>query len=273
MDQSKVIRLVSILVGILIVVLIFSSSLFVSIGTGERGIKYKPLSGGLDIETVYGQGLKFKMPWNTMIIYEIRKQENEQSMEVLSSNGLDIAIDVSIRYRPIEDKIGYLHDQIGKNYNEKIIIPELRSSTREVIGNYKPEELYSSSREKIQDKIYQKTKDVLDDNYIDVDALLIRSIQLPNQIKRAIERKLEEQQAIQQKEYSKQKAKKEAERKEIEARGKAEANRIIDESLTNKVLREKAITATENLATSENSKTVIIGSGEDGLPVMLNSAK
>lgn len=271
--NKRLIRLFTIVGGIVIVLLIFSSSLFKTINSGEKGVKYQPLAGGLDKDYVYGQGLKFKMPYNSIIVFEVRKQENEQSMEVLSSNGLDIQVDVSIRYRPIDDKIGYLYDEVGKNYLNKIVIPELRSATREVIGQYKPEELYSSSRKKIQQKIYERTRSVLVDNNIRLDAILIRSIQLPTQIKNAIEAKLTEQQRIQQKEYSKEVAQKEAEREKIEARGKADANDILDQSLTNKILREKAITATENLAKSDNSKIIVVGNGQDGLPVMLSADK
>jgi len=273
MQNANLFKILGIAGGILLILIIFSSSLFVTIGSGERGVKYEPLGGGLDIEDIYDQGLKFKMPWNTMIIFETRKQENEQSMEVLSSNGLDIKVDVSIRYRPHEEKIGYLYNEVGKNYLNKIIIPELRSATREVIGQYEPEELYHSDRKKIQNEIFTRTKEVLTKNYIALDAILIRSIQLPPQIKNAIERKLEEQQKIQQKEYSKQTAKKEAERKKIEAKGKAEANEILSQSLTDEILQEKAITATEELSNSKNSKIIVVGNGKDGLPVMLSADK
>ncbi len=273
MQNTRLFKILAIAGGLLIVLLLFSSSLFVTIGSGERGVKYQPLAGGLDEDDVYEQGLKFKMPWNSMIIFETRKQENEQGMEVLSSNGLDIKVDVSIRYRPVEEKIGYLYNEVGKNYLNKIIIPELRSATREVIGQYEPEELYHSDRKKIQNEIFTRTKEVLTKNYIALDAILIRSIQLPQQIKNAIERKLQEQQKIQQKEYSKQTAQKEAERKKVEAKGKAEANRILSESLTDEILKEKAISATENLVESDNSKVIVVGNGQDGLPVMLSADK
>ncbi len=271
--DKRFIRIFTLVGGIVIVLLIFSSSLFVTIGAGEKGVKYQPLAGGLDKDDVYGQGLKFKMPWNSMIVFEVRKQENKQTMEVLSSNGLDIGVDVSIRYRPSDDKIGYLYDDVGTNYLNKIIIPELRSATREVIGQYKPEELYSSSRKKIQNKIYERTRQVLEKNNIRLDAILIRSIRLPDQIKNAIEQKLTEQQRIQQKEYSKEVAQKEAEREKIEAQGKADANEILNQSLTDKILREKAISATEKLSKSNNSKVIVVGNGQDGLPVMLSADK
>ncbi len=270
-NNPKLIRAIVIIAVTLVIIIAFSSSLFFSVGPGEKAVMYRPLSGGLDKETIYSQGLHFKVPWNRNITFEIRKKEKEQSMEVLSSNGLDIALELSVRYRPLQEKIGHLYDEVGADYLEKIIIPEVRSATREVIGKYKPEELYSSDREGIQRQIYERTALVLRKNYIDLDALLIRSIKLPPQIKQAIERKLTEQQAIQQKEYSKQKAQKEAERLKIEAEGKSDANRILNASLTDKILKEKAISATERIAESENSKIVIMGNGKDGMPVMLSA--
>ncbi len=272
MDNNK--RLIQIAViggGVLLLIIIFSSQIFVKVDPGERAVMYRPLSGGLDpSETPYGQGLHLKAPWNNMIVYSVRKQETEQQMDVLSSNGLDIGLDVSVRYRPVADSIGYLHNEVTTPYKKNILIPEVRSATRQVIGQYTPEELYASERNEIQGKIQGQLKHSLTKNYIDLEKVLIRSIKLPPKIKNAIEMKLAEEQKIQQKEYAKQKEKKEAERRKIEAKGKADANKILDQSLTKKVLRDKGIEATEKLATSDNSKTVVIGGGDDGLPIILN---
>jgi regulator of protease activity HflC (stomatin/prohibitin superfamily) len=101
----------------------------------------------LDKETIYGQGFHVIAPWNDMHVYNVKIQENYEAMEVLSKNGLSIKIDLSFRYNAIDNKIGYLHDNIGKSYVNSIVKPEIRSVTREVIGNYLPEELYSSKRE------------------------------------------------------------------------------------------------------------------------------
>lgn len=273
MDKNK--RLIQLAViggGVLLLIIIFSSRIFVSISPGERGVLYQPLAGGLDpSDTPYQQGLHIIAPWNRMIVYDVRKHENEQKLDVLSSNGLDIGLDLSTRYRVVPDSIGYLHNEIGKDYKNRIIVPEVRSATRQVIGQYTPEELYASERNEIQGKIHRMLDKSVDNNYLDLDALLIRSIQLPPKIKEAIEMKLAEEQTIQQKEYAKQKEKKEAERREIEARGKAKANEILNASLTDKVLRDKGIEATRELAGSENAKTVVIGGGGDGLPLILGN--
>jgi regulator of protease activity HflC (stomatin/prohibitin superfamily) len=204
-----------------------------------------------------------------MNVYEIRKKEIQETMDVLSSNGLEIVMDMSLWYKPQFKDLGRLHDDLGPNYLESIVKPSLRSATRTVIGRYTPEQLYAEKREVIQREIEEETDKLLEDKYVMVDRTLIRSIKLPTKIKQAIERKLEQEQQSLEYEFKLQKAKKEAERQKIEAEGKARANRIISESLTSKILQEKGIEATKKLAESENAKVVVIGSGKDGLPIIL----
>ena len=134
-----------------------------------------------------------------------------------------------------------------------------------------PEELYSTKREAIQDEIFNSTKERMESRYLGLDAVLIRSVQLPEKLKAAIEFKLEEEQAAFQYEFRLDKERKEAERKIIEAQAKADANKILNASLTDKILKDKGIEATLELANSPNSKVVIVGSGKDGLPLILNN--
>ena len=142
----------------LIFIVLFGSSMFVTIEPGEKGVLFKKFGGGLDKETVYPQGFHIIAPWNTMHVYDVKLKDTFEKMEVLSKNGLSIKIDLSFRYQPVASQIGFLHDNIGKDYLERIIKPEIRSVTREVIGNYLPEELYSTKREAIEDEIYAATK-------------------------------------------------------------------------------------------------------------------
>lgn len=260
---------VAIILGIIIFLLISWSSITVTIEAGHAGVIFKRFGGGVDRDNPYQQGFHFIAPWNTMNVYEIRKKEIQETMDVLSSNGLEIVMDMSLWYKPIFKDIGYLHDDLGPNYLESIVKPSLRSATRTVIGRYTPEQLYAEKREVIQREIEAETKNLLKDKYVMVDRTLIRSIKLPAKIKQAIERKLEQEQQSLEYEFKLQKAKKEAERQKIEAEGKARANRIISQSLTNKILQEKGIEATKKLAESENAKVVVIGSGKDGLPIIL----
>jgi prohibitin 1 len=205
-----------------------------------------------------------------MFIYSTRIQEDRSVMEVLSANGLTIRAELSYRYRPFQDKIGYLHNEVGENYHERIIIPEIRSATREIIGKYLPEELYSSKRDSIQTEIFVLAAERIRGKYIELDAVLIRDVGLPDKLKQAIERKLEQEQVSLEYEFRLTRAQKEAERQRIEAEGKAVANRLLSQSLTDKILRDKGIDATLKLAESPNSKVIVVG-GSDGLPLILGN--
>lgn len=270
----KNLSLSSFAIGIVLLLIILvglSNSIFLTIDPGQRGVLFKRFGGGLDKENIYTQGFHVIAPWNTMYIYDVRTNEGFEKMDVLSKNGLNIAVELSYRYQPIGDNIGFLHDEIGPSYLDRIIKPEIRSATREVIGKYLPEELYSTKREAIQVEIFEQTYATVVKKHLTIDAVLIREVKLPETLKDAIERKLREEQESLQYEYRLEKERKEAERKVIEAQAKADANRILNASLTDKILQDKGIEATMELSNSPNAKTVIIGGGDKGLPLILNN--
>ena len=255
----------------LLVLLLFGGRMFFILDAGERGVIFKPYTSGLDKENIYGEGFHIIAPWNKLYKYGVREQQREEAMDVLDKNGLSINMDVTVRFNPIFNEIGYLYEQFGVNYVNVLVIPEVRSSVRQVAGRYTAEEIYSTKRAEVEQSIISETKEVLGNNYIEMKALLIRSINLPTQIKDAIETKLKEEQAALAYEFTLQKEKSEAERRKIEAEGIANYNRIIDASLTDKILKQRGIEATQDLANSPNSKVVVIGSGKDGLPLILGN--
>jgi len=257
-------------VAVLAVIIILTSNVFVTIQPGHKGIIFRPFGKGLVKDKIYGQGFHIVAPWNKMYVYDVRIQEAFESMEVLSRNGLGIKVDLSFRFSPVQDKIGFVHDDIGILYADKIIKPEIRSATREVIGKYLPEELYSSKREAIQDEIFQRSSEEIGKKNLLLDAILIRQVELPQTLQDAIERKLKEEQSSLEYEYRLEKERKEAERILIEANGKAKANLVLHASLTDKILTDKGIEATLQLANSPNTKVIVVGSGKDGLPLILN---
>ncbi|HHG84480.1 MAG TPA: prohibitin family protein [Bacteroidetes bacterium] len=255
---------------LLILVIALSSSMFVTIDAGHKGVLFRKFGGGLDLEQVYGQGFQVIAPWNSMYVYDVRIQEQMEEMDVLAENGLNIHIDLSFRFRAIPERIADLHDEIGRDYAEKIVIPEIRAATRKVIGEYLPEELYSTKREAIQTEIFEATQKNLTPKHLYLDAVLIRSVTLPNTIKEAIEHKLEQQQQRDEYEFRIQKEIKEAERKKIEAQGIKGFQDIVSDGISERYLKWKGIEATLELSESPNSKTIIIG-GSDGLPIILGN--
>ncbi|OFY49550.1 MAG: peptidase [Bacteroidetes bacterium GWF2_41_31] len=264
---------IAIIFGALVFIIIFWSRMTVTIKGGYGGVLFQTFVGGIDTTNTYGEGFHFIAPWNDMIEYETRQQEVAENMDVLSSNGLSIKADISAWYEPEYAQLGLLHSRIGTDYVKRIVIPALRSSARSVIGRYTPEQIYSTKRDAIQDEIYTEARLILDNKYVSLNRILIRSIVLPETIKSAIEGKLKQEQESLEYEFKIQKAQKEAERQIIDAEGKAAANKILNASLTDKILQEKGISATIKLAESNNTKVVIIGNSSNGMPIILGDMK
>jgi len=259
------------LVVIALIAGILSSATFITLQPGERGVIFRKFTTGLDKQHIYQPGFKIIAPWNDMYLYNVKEQQEEEELDVLDKNGLNIAMDVSVRFHPLYDKIGHLHENFGKNYVRQLVVPEVRSTVRRVAGRYTAEEIYSTKRKEVETAIKKETRKVLQDNYVNMRALLIRSIRLPEQIKNAIEKKLKEEQESLAYEYRLERERSEAERKQIQAEGEARANQIISESLSPELLKMRGIEATLKLSESQNSKVVVIGSGDSGLPVILGN--
>lgn len=260
--------IISAIVTFIALLVIWNTST-VTIGSGEGGVLYRQFGGGTVTDQIYGEGFHFIAPWNKMYVYNVRNLEQKELIEALSKNGLTIQMEMSVRYRPSEDKLGIIHKTIGQGYKDVIVMPEVRSSARNVIGRYDPEELYSTKRDVIQEEIFVDVKTRLAEKNIFLDALLIRGIELPPNIKDAIEKKLSQEQESKEYEFRIQKETKEAERKRIEAQGIKDFQDIVSEGISDKLLRWKGIEATLELSKSQNTKVVVIGQGDDGLPLIL----
>ena len=271
--QPKKVFPVAGIIALLVVVVISWNSITVTIDAGNRGVLFRKFGGGIDLEHVYPEGFHFIAPWNTMTQYEVRQQEIAEKMDVLSNNGLQIDLDVSAWYQPDAENVPKLHATIGVDYLNRVIIPALRSSTRSVIGRYTPEQIYSTKKDAIQEEIFVETKKILQGKYVQLNKILLRSVKLPESIKRAIESKSKQEQLALEYKYKLERAAQEAERQRIEAEGKARANNIVNASLTDKILREKGISATLELANSSNTKVIVIGNSKDGLPLILGDSK
>jgi len=256
-------------VGIVVLLLIFGSQMFYVLKPGERAVVFKKFTTGLDKENVLIPGFHVIAPWNDMIRYDVKEQKAEETMDVLDKGGLSINVDVTIIFNPFYDKIGYLHENIGINFVSVMLIPNVRSAVRAVTGRYTAEEIYSTKRGEVESEIIDATRNALAEKNIEMKDLLIRSITLPEKIKAAIESKLQQQQEALAYQYRLERETSEADRLRIQAQGIADYNRIISQSLTSNILKQKGIDATLELANSANSKVVVIGSGDDGMPLIL----
>ncbi len=271
MDNRKYLPAIVITVVVLILILGLSSSVFYTVQANERAVLFKKFGGGLDKDNIIPQGFHVKAPWNELIRFDVAESKAEETMDVLDKNGLSITVDISVRFHPHFDKIGYIYERFRLGYINTLVIPEVRSTVRQVMGRFTAEEIYSTKRPEVEVAIRTETADVLgnETNNIQMTALLIRSINLPDKIKAAIESKLQQEQEALAYQFRLDKEKSEAERKRIAAEGESAANKIINNSLTPALLKMRGIEATLKLAESPNSKVVVIGQGKDGMPIIL----
>jgi len=249
----------------------FWRSIFIKIGPGEGGVLYRLFVGGTVTDKVYTEGLRVIFPWDTMYIYNARVQQVPDEFTVLSQDGLAIKIEISIRFRPQFDELGLLHRHVGPDYVEKVVKPEVQAEFRYVLGQYKPDEIYTSQGFILQ-TVVQGSLAQIAERYILLDDVLIKSVTLPPSVAGAIESKLRAQQLLQEYTYRVDTESLEAKRKVIEAGGikQFQETSMSDAATFNQYLRFKGIDATLELAKSPNSKIVIIGGGEDKLPLILD---
>ncbi len=273
MDNRKFLPIIIIAIIAVIVVFSFASSIFYRIEASERAVLFRTLSGELEKDNIIGPGWHVKAPWNEKYVYNVAEQSIDETMNVLDKNGLRIDVDVTVRFHPRYDQIGIIQEKFRGDYINVLVKPEVRSTVRRVMGRYTAEEIYSTKRSEVETSIKDETADILgaDGNEVEMISMPIRSINLPEQIKNSIENKQKQEQEAQAYQYRLDKEKSEAERKRIAAEGEAAANEIVNKSLTDKLLKMRGIEATQQLANSQNTKVIVIGGGDSGLPLILGN--
>jgi|TARA_B110000881_G_scaffold218221_1_gene237298 regulator of protease activity HflC (stomatin/prohibitin superfamily) len=274
MQNNKLLSLIIFLLFGLTILFSFASSIFYLVESTERAvIFYKLSSVGLDKKNVIKPGFNFKAPWNSVYIFDITDNLVEETIDVLDKSGLNINVDVTMSFHPKYDSVGEIYETFQLDYLRRLVRPEFRSTVRQVMGRYTAEEIYSTKRSEVEVAIQNEASKALSrpGNNIIMKSLLIRSIALPAQIKNAIESKLQQEQEALAYQFRLQKEQSEAERKRIAAEGEAIANKIINNSLTPALLKMRGIEATTLLAQSPNAKVIVIGSGKDGLPLILGN--
>jgi regulator of protease activity HflC (stomatin/prohibitin superfamily) len=244
-----------------------------SIPSGHNGVKYYKFRKGTQMGKIYGEGFQWHLPWNSFFVYKTQTDERREDLHVLSADGASIELEASIWFRPVVNKLDSLQITVGPSYYEVVIGPALRGEARSIVGRYKPDEIYSTKREIIASEILEGIQAILKDKHIEVQNIIIRNVILPKNVTDAINAKLAADQEQQKMQFVLLKEKQEAERKRIEAQGIADFQRIITQGLSKNLLLWKGIEATEKLAESPNSKVVVIGSGESGLPLILGGEK
>ena len=253
-----------------LIILFLWPSIVISIKPGELGVLYARFRGGTQLQHTYEEGIHFIQPWNIMYIYDVRVQEETQNIDVLTVDGLTINVQISLRFQIIRDRLPALHQEIGPRYREKVVLPIMNSAVRQTIGSYRPDDLYSTARQELQDQMLVDAVEEMGRIPILIQGFVVKTITLPEVLRDSIERKLVAEQSYLRYKYILLEEQQEARRKIIEAEGIKAYQMLVNEHMTQNFLRYQGIQATKDLASSPNAKVVVIG-GKDGLPVILNA--
>jgi len=247
----------------------FWSYIVITIKPGEVGVLFKRFGQGTVVDTLYQEGLTIIFPWNIMYKYDTRVQQHPYKMSTLTKEGLKIDMDISIRFYPELETVGVLHQRIGPDYLEKIVVPEVASNVREQVGHLGIEDLYTPDPTILQE-IVNRTIDEMERNYITIQDVAILRITLPDSIEAAIQKKIEYKEMAQTYQYRLESERLEGERKLTEAKGIQAFNDVVGKSITPEILKYQGIQATIALSTSNNSKIVVIGNNSKEMPIILS---
>ena len=271
----------SLLMGVLLFTFVFIfllRQMFITVPAGHGGVMWWRFWEGTATSWHYGEGTHLIPPWDEVTLYDLRLQSVPFDVSALVSDGLVITVEVTVQFRVEPDSIGFLHQDVGPDYLNSLIIPQISSQIRNNVASVSAEALYSQGRGLLQEAI-EKAADqslgLVDDghelgpSFIQLEQVLIRRVDLPNDVRMAIAEKNVALHNAEQYDYLIEQERKETVRKIIEAIGIKAFQDIVSAGITDSYLRWKGIDATLSLAESNNAKMVIIGGGEDGLPVIL----
>ncbi|MCI5116682.1 MAG: prohibitin family protein [Candidatus Electrothrix sp. LOE1_4_5] len=251
---------------ILIITILLFNRIVVFIGPGEGGVLYRLFLGGTVTTRVYPEGIQFIWPWDTMYIYNARIQEYPHEFYALTVNGLKVHLDLSVRYRPEYKLLGVLHQQVGENYVNIVVLPEIENVLRVLLGSLNAEEIYTT-KQSLLEKAINGAIEQIARRYIQVDDVIIKKIQLPDSVAESIRNKIRQKHIADAYKFRLQREEQEKERKRIEAEGLERFR----EALSPAVLQYMGIQATLELSKSKNAKIVVVGGGKDGgLPIIGN---
>jgi regulator of protease activity HflC (stomatin/prohibitin superfamily) len=275
-----------------LVAVVLYPHMVITVPSGQVGVLWKRFGGGtvLDPRKLKSEGFNLILPWNRVFLYDLRLQSFTEPYNAISSDGVSLTATVIVRFRLQRDAVPVLHQAIGPNYVQVLAQPGIGSLTRQVIAEYTAEQVYSTARQEIQDKIRGLVEERLSEKMMEhageegeesyrvsmnaifiLYDILVTGIELPAAIVAAINRKTEQYYIAEEYKFRVEREKRESERKKIEAEGIRDFQQIVSQGISESYLRWRGIEATLQLSQSTNAKTVIIGNGKDGLPIILGN--
>jgi regulator of protease activity HflC (stomatin/prohibitin superfamily) len=271
----------TLLLALLILATFLWPRIIITVPTGSQGVMFRTFGQGTVTERLWPEGIHIIPPWDTLTIYEVRLQHRILSFSVLSAEGLELTVKIAVRFRPNLAVLGYLHQDIGPEYFERLVRPEIEAHVRRAFGKRPVHELYSSSRGMLQELTQVpmlarrgvvtttgSDGDLDGVPYVDVQELKLTEIELPALIEAAIAEKFRQEQLMLEYEYKLEREEREAERKRTEAAGIRDYNLIAGE-VSHDLLRWRSIDATAAL-TSAPSKVVVLGGSNNGMQMLLD---
>jgi prohibitin 1 len=258
------------LIGMVVALLIAFAQVFTVIPAGHVGVI--DFFGNVSDQTLL-PGVNFVNPLANVIKFDARTQELKEEMSVPSKEGLTVQLEMSLLYSLSYQNANKIYKSVGEDYVDKILIPQFRSVVRGVTSKYEARALYTAERERLAKQMEDELSTLVGPRGITIESAPLRKITLPPGLTASIEEKLKAEQESQRMEFVLTREKQEAERKRIEAKGIADFQEIVSKGISEQLLKWKGIEATEKLANSSNSKVIVIGSGKDGLPIILGGDK
>jgi regulator of protease activity HflC (stomatin/prohibitin superfamily) len=252
-----------------------TSSCIKQIDAGEIGVKV--LFGSIQKDVMIS-GLHFINPLLDVKKLDVKTQNytmsgvhdegdkaGDDAIKVLTSDGLEVTIDLTVLYRVVSVDAPRLLSETGEDFRDKIVRPITRTKIRDNAVYYQAVDLFGSKRDEFQQRIYKTIEDDFKKRGLMLEQLLVRNITLPNSVKASIESKINAEQDAKKMEFVLQKEKQEAERKRVEAQGIADYQKIINTGLTNQQLQYEQIKAMQALSLSPNAKVIVMGKGNTPL--------
>jgi regulator of protease activity HflC (stomatin/prohibitin superfamily) len=269
----------TIIVGSLLILLGIASATVKQIEAGQAGVQ--TLFGKVD-NHILESGLNVINPLMEVTMFDTKTQNytmsgvhdegdkgGDDAIRVLSADGLEVIIDLTVLYRVLPDQTPRILKEIGADYKNTIVRPITRTKIRDNAVYYDAVALYSTKRDEFQERIFKGIEKDFKTRGLVLEQLLVRNITLPQSVKITIESKINAEQDAQKMQFVLQKERQEAERKRVEAQGIADYQKIINTGLSDQQLQYEMIKANKEIATSPNTKIIILGNGK-GMPLMLN---
>jgi regulator of protease activity HflC (stomatin/prohibitin superfamily) len=244
--RHEVGTIVSILIALLLIVLVWPYFVTV-IPAGSAGVIWSGISGTRQ-NVIVAEGIHITLPWESIAIYDLRFQTIDSEITILSKDGLEVTVNVTTRYRPIPRELMTLHSEVGPQYAQTIVSPEVSTAVRVVAGQYEPEQFYNEGIASLQERVVDVARERVRTRFVDVDDVFIRSIVMPRTVAAAIQRKIEQEQQSLTMSHRIEAERQEAVRKRVEGEGIRDFQALISSGLTNQFLRYKGIEATLQLA-------------------------